>query len=154
MEVLDSLHVVKRNQLQQNGLQNLVTTWLDPDSTPEMKSGAYSLLQKTGLIPKGIAEPVFLENLMDGAEARSGMAKNSVIDKLHQGLQLLSGAKSGAFAKVEEIETAIYRLFNGHDHEGANLPSGIHSIQRKNISALLPFIYSRVLLPKRQLKRQ
>ncbi|WP_076366557.1 hypothetical protein [Peribacillus simplex] len=135
MEVLDSLHVVKRNQLQQNGLQNLVTTWLDPDSTPEMKSGAYSLLQKTGLIPKGITEPVFLENLMDGAEARSGMAKNSVIDKLHQGFQLLSGAKSGAFAKVEEIETAINRLFNGHDHEGANLPSGSHSIQRKNIFA-------------------
>ncbi|WP_144527079.1 hypothetical protein [Peribacillus simplex] len=85
MDVLDSLHVVKQNQLQQNGLQNLVAAWLDPDSTPEMKSDAFSLLQKTGLIPKGITESVFLENLMDGAEARSGMAKISVIDKLHQG---------------------------------------------------------------------
>jgi hypothetical protein len=131
MDVLDSLHVVKQNQLQQNGLQNLVAAWLDPDSTPEMKSGAFSLLQKTGLIPKGITESVFLENLMDGAEARSGMAKISVIDKLHQGLQLLSGAKSGAFAKVEEIETIINRIFNGHDH----LPADIHLIQRKNISA-------------------
>ncbi|CAH0182932.1 hypothetical protein SRABI133_01471 [Peribacillus simplex] len=135
MEVLDSLHVVKQNQLQQNGLQNLVATWLDPDSTPEMKSGAFSLLQKTGLIPKGITESVFLKNLMDGAVARSGMAKNSVIDKLHQGLQLLSGAKNSAFAKVEEIETTINRILNGHDHEGANLPADIHSIQRKNISA-------------------
>lgn len=131
MDVLDSLHVVKQNQLQQNGLQNLVAAWLDPASTPEMKSGAFSLLQKTGLIPKGITESVFLENLMDGAEARSGMAKISVIDKLHQGLQLLSGAKSGAFAKVAEIETTINRIFNGHDH----LPADIHSIQRKNISA-------------------
>lgn len=135
MDVLDSLHIVKQDQLQQNGLQNLVTTWLDPDSTPEMKSGAFSLLQKTGLIPKGITESVFLENLMGGAEARSGMAKNSVIDKLHQGSQLLSGAKSGAFAKVEEIETTIDRIFNGPDHKGANLPADIQSIQRKNISA-------------------
>ncbi|WP_260284237.1 hypothetical protein [Peribacillus aracenensis] len=143
MDVLDSLHVVKQNQLQLNGLQNLVTTWLNPDSTPEMKSGAFSLLQKTGLIPKGITEAVFLENLMDGTEARSGMTKNSVIDKLHQGLQLLSGTKSGAFAKVEEAETTIDRIFTGHDHKGANLPADLHSIQRKNISAekLSPLVF-------------
>jgi hypothetical protein len=71
---------------------------------------------------------------------------------------LLSEAKSGAFAKVEEIETTINRIFNGDDHEGAYLPTVIHSIQRKNISAeilsRLPFIYSRVLVPKQQLKRQ
>jgi hypothetical protein len=48
-----------------------------------MKSGAFSLLLKTGFVPKGITESVFLENLMDGAEVRSGIAKNSVIDKLH-----------------------------------------------------------------------
>ncbi|MEY8189376.1 hypothetical protein AB4X15_06780 [Peribacillus simplex] len=142
-DVLDSLHVVKQNQLQQNGLQNLVTTWLNPDSTPEMKSGAFSLLQKTGLIPKGITEAVFLENLMDGTEARSVMAKNSVIDKLHQGLQLLSETKSGAFAKGVEAETTIDRKFTGHDHKGANLPADLHSIQRKNISAekLSPLVF-------------
>ncbi|MGG0411498.1 hypothetical protein [Peribacillus simplex] len=38
MEVLDPLHVAKQNQLQQIGLQNLETTWLNSDSTPEMKS--------------------------------------------------------------------------------------------------------------------
>ncbi|MGE7903706.1 hypothetical protein ACQKNS_04815 [Peribacillus sp. NPDC094092] len=133
--VLGSLHVVKQNQLRQNGLQNLVTTWLDPDSTPEMKSGAFSLLQKTGLMPNEMTESVFLEKLMDGAVERSGMAKNSVIDKLHQGLQLLSRAKNGAFAKVDEIETTIDSIFKGHDHEGTNLPADIHSIQRKNIAA-------------------
>ncbi|MFY0801771.1 hypothetical protein [Peribacillus frigoritolerans] len=64
MEVLDSLHVAKQNQLQQIGLQKLVTAWLNFDSTPEMKSGAFSLLQKTGFVPKGMTESVFLESLM------------------------------------------------------------------------------------------
>lgn len=135
MEVLDSLHVAKQNQLQQIGLQKLVTTWLNSDSTPEMKSGAFSLLQKTGFVPKEITESVFLEILIDGAEARSGIPKNSSIDKLHQGLQLLSEAKRGAFAKVEEIEIAINRKLNSHDHEETKLPIDVHSIQRKNISA-------------------
>lgn len=135
MEVLDSLHVAKQNQLQQIGLQKLVTTWLNSDSTPEMKSGAFSLLQKTGFVPKEITESVFLEILIDGAEARSGIPKNSSIDKLHQGLQLLSEAKRGAFAKVEEIEIAINLILNSHEHEETKLPIDVHSIQRKNISA-------------------
>ncbi|MFJ7365451.1 hypothetical protein ACIQWQ_15240 [Peribacillus frigoritolerans] len=135
MEVLDSLLVAKQNQFQQIGLQKLVTTWLNFDSTPEMKSGAYSLLQKTGFVPKGMTESVFLESLMDGAEGRSGIPKNSAIDKLHQGLQLLSEAKGGAFAQVEEIEMAISRILNSHDLERAKLPIDIHSMQRKNTSA-------------------
>lgn len=135
MEVLNSLHVAKQNQLQQIGLQKLVTTWLNSDSTPEMKSGAFSLLQKTGFVPKEITESVFLEILIDGAEARSGIPKNSSIDKLHQGLQLLSEAKRGAFTKVEEIEIAINLILNSHEHEETKLPIDVHSIQRKNISA-------------------
>ncbi|MGG4198292.1 hypothetical protein [Peribacillus frigoritolerans] len=134
-EVLDSLHVAKQNQLQQSGLQKLLTTWLNSDSTPEMKSGAFSLLQKTGFVPKGMTESVFLESLVDGAEVRSGIPENSAIDKLHQGLQLLSEAKGGAFAHVEEIEMAINCILNSHDHEKAKLPIDIHSMQRKNISA-------------------
>ncbi|WP_342604816.1 hypothetical protein [Peribacillus sp. FSL E2-0159] len=51
MGVLDSLHVANQNQFQQIGLKKLVTTWLNSDSTPEMKSGAFSLLQKTGFVP-------------------------------------------------------------------------------------------------------
>ncbi|MEC0274223.1 hypothetical protein [Peribacillus frigoritolerans] len=135
MGVLDSLHVAKQNQLQQIGLQKLVTTWLNSDSTPEMKSGAFSLLQKTGFVPKGMTESVFLESLMDRAEVRSGIPENSAIDKLHQGLQLLSAAKGGEFAQVEEIEMAINRILNSHDHEKAKLPIDIHSMHGKNISA-------------------
>ena len=153
LDVLDSLHVAKQNQLQQIGLQKLVTTWLNSDSTPEMKSGAFSLLQKTGFVPKGMTESVFLESLMDGAEVRSGIPKNSAIDKLHQGLQLLSEAKGGAFVQVEEIEMAINRILNSHDHEKAKLPIDIHSSIKKTFLQknlpLLPFVYSRMLLPKR-----
>ncbi|MFJ7929425.1 hypothetical protein [Peribacillus sp. NPDC096448] len=135
MGVLDSLHIAKQNQLQQNGLQKLVTIWLNSDSTPEMKSGAFSLLQKTGFVPKGMTESVFMESLINGAEVRYGFPKNSAIDKLHQGFQLLSEAKGGAFAKVEEIEIAINRILSSHDHEKEKLPIVIHSMQRKNISA-------------------
>ncbi|MGE7760681.1 hypothetical protein [Peribacillus sp. NPDC097895] len=133
--VLDSLHVAKQNQLQQNGLQKLVTAWLDSDSTPKMKSGAFSLLQQTGFIPKGTTEAVFLENLIDGAAARSGFPKNSVIDKLHQGLHLLSEGKNGAWGKVEKVEMNVNRLLNGLDHEGAKMPTGIKPNQIKSISA-------------------
>ncbi|MEY8753156.1 hypothetical protein AB9M93_01005 [Peribacillus frigoritolerans] len=111
--------------------KKLVTTWLNSDSMPEMKSGAFSLLQKTGFVPKGMTESAFLESLMDGAEVRSGIPKNSAIDKLHQGLQLLSAAKGGEFAQVEEIEMAINRILNSHDHEKAKLPIDIHSMHKK-----------------------
>ncbi|MGE7185183.1 hypothetical protein ACQKKK_14620 [Peribacillus sp. NPDC006672] len=131
MKVLDSLHVAKQSQLQQFGLQKLVTIWLDSDSTPEMKSGAFSLLQKTGFVPKGITESVFLEKLIDGAEARSGIPKNSAIEKLHRGLHLLSEAKSGAFGKIDEIEININRILNGYEHKGAKMPTDIQSMQKK-----------------------
>ncbi|MFD6206746.1 hypothetical protein [Peribacillus sp. NPDC060253] len=135
ISVLDSLHVAKQNQLQQNGLQKLVTAWLDSDSTPEMKSGAFSLLQQTGFIPKGTTEAVFFENLIDGAEARSGFPEDSVIDKLHQGLHLLSEGKNGAWGKVEKVEMNVNRLLNGLEHEGAKMPTDIKPNQLKNISA-------------------
>ncbi|MDP1417947.1 hypothetical protein Q8G35_05940 [Peribacillus simplex] len=48
---------------------------------------------------------------------------------------MLSEAKRGAFAKVEENEIAINRILNSHDHEEEKLPIDIHSMQRKNISA-------------------
>ncbi|MDV7763244.1 hypothetical protein [Peribacillus sp. CSMR9] len=131
MEVLDSLHVAKQSQLQQFGLQKLVTIWLDSDSTPEMKSGAFSLLKKTGFVPKGITESVFLEKLIDGAEARSGIPKNSAIEKLHQGLHVLSKVKSGAFGKIDEIEININRILNGVDHKATKMPTDIQSFQKK-----------------------
>jgi hypothetical protein len=54
-----------------------------------------------------MTESAFLESLMDGAEVRSGIPENSAIDKLHQGLQLLSAAKGREFAQVEEIEMLL-----------------------------------------------
>ncbi|MFE4893927.1 hypothetical protein [Peribacillus butanolivorans] len=132
--VLDSLHVAKQDQLQQTGLQKLVTTWIDSSASPELKTGAFSLLQKTGFIPIGITEAGFLEKLVVESAEISGSTKNSVTDKLQQGLQLLSDAKNGTLGKVEKVEYSLNRLLNGLDYVKAETSTGIKSIQQKNIS--------------------
>ncbi|MCY9137278.1 hypothetical protein [Peribacillus frigoritolerans] len=153
MGVLDSLHVAKQNQLQQIGFAKTC------DHLAEFRFNARNEIRgifpasKDGFRSKGMTESAFLESLMDGAEVRSGIPENSAIDKLHQGLQLLSAAKGREFAQVEEIEMAINRILNSHDHEKAKLPIDIHSMLKKTFLQknlpLLPFIYSRMLLPKR-----
>ncbi|MGE7767704.1 hypothetical protein [Peribacillus sp. NPDC096540] len=133
--VLDSLHVTKLNQLQQTGLQKLVTTWIDSNASAELKSGAFSLLQKTGFIPMGITEASFLEKLVVESAEISGSTKNSVTDKLQQGLQLLSDAKNGTLGKVEKVEYSLNRLLNGLDYVEARTSTEIKSIQQKAISS-------------------
>ncbi|MFD6438587.1 hypothetical protein ACFWDG_01945 [Peribacillus sp. NPDC060186] len=132
--VLDSLHVAKQSQLQQTGLQKLVTTWIDSDTSPKLKSGAFSLLQKTGFVPMGITEAGFLEKLVVESAEISGSTKNSVTDKLQLGLQLLSDAKNGTLGKVEKVEYSLNRLLNGFDYVEARTSTDIKSIQQKTIS--------------------
>ncbi|MGG0283703.1 hypothetical protein ABEY41_00935 [Peribacillus butanolivorans] len=132
--VLDSLHVAKKDQLQQIGLQKLVTTWIDSSASPELKIGAFSLLQKTGLVPLGITEAGFLEKLVVESAEISGSTKNSVTDKLQQGLQLLSDAKNGTLGKVDKVEYSLNRLLNGLDYVEAETSTDIKSIQQKTIS--------------------
>ncbi|MFF2586929.1 hypothetical protein [Peribacillus butanolivorans] len=132
--VLDSLHVAKQDQLQQTGLQKLVTTWIDSSASPELKTGAFSLLQKTGFVPMGITEAGFLEKLVVESAEISGSTKNSVTDKLQQGLQMLSDAKNGTLGKVEKVEYSLNRLLNGLDYVEAEKSTDIKSIQQKTIS--------------------
>ncbi|MFF2287098.1 hypothetical protein [Peribacillus butanolivorans] len=132
--VLDSLHVAKQDQLQQTGLQKLVTTWIDSSASPELKTGAFSLLQKTGFVPMGITEDGFLEKLVVESSEISGSTKNSVTDKLQQGLQLLSDAKNGTLGKVEKVEYSLNRLLNGLDYVEAETSTEIKLIQQKTIS--------------------
>ncbi|MEJ9231143.1 hypothetical protein LAV79_16980 [Peribacillus butanolivorans] len=123
--VLDSLHVAKKDQLQQIGLQKLVTTWIDSSASPELKTGAFSLLQKTGFVPLGITEAGFLEKLVVESAEISGSTKNSVTDKLQKGLQLLSDAKNGTLGKVEKVEYSLNRLLNGLDYVEAETSTDI-----------------------------
>ncbi|MFF5398071.1 hypothetical protein ACFY5J_08305 [Peribacillus butanolivorans] len=132
--VLDSLHVAKQDQLQQTGLQKLVTTWIDSSASPELKNGAFSLLQKTGFVPMGITEAGFLEKFFVESAEISGSTKNSVTDKLQKGLQLLSDAKNGTLGKVEKVEYSLNRLLNGLDYVEAETSTDIKSIQQKTIS--------------------
>ncbi|QNU05592.1 hypothetical protein [Peribacillus butanolivorans] len=96
-----------------------------------MKTGAFSLLQKTGFVPLGITEAGFLEKLVFES---AKISKNSVTDKLQQGLQLLSEAKNGALGKVEKVEYSLNRLLNGLDYVEAETSTDIKSIQQKTIS--------------------
>ncbi|PJN87127.1 hypothetical protein [Bacillus sp. mrc49] len=135
MAVLDRLQIAGKSQIQQTGLQQLVTSWLDPDSTAEMKSGAFSLLQKTGFIPKGLTEAFFLNDLMDGARARAGFPDNPAIDKFHHGLQMLSRAKDGSLGELEKVEIKLQRLMNDIDQVGAKMPAEVQQVQKKNTSS-------------------
>ncbi|MBK5497583.1 hypothetical protein JFU50_01345 [Peribacillus sp. TH14] len=99
-----------------------------------MKTGAFSLLQKTGFIQMGITEAGFLEKLVVESAEISGSTKNSVTDKLQQGLQLLSDAKNGTLGKVEKVEYSLNRLLNGLDYVEAETSTDTKSIQQKTIS--------------------
>ena len=48
--VLESLIVPKQGQIQEIGLQKLISYWLNPNSSAGIKEGAFSLLQKTGFL--------------------------------------------------------------------------------------------------------
>ncbi|MCK1992495.1 hypothetical protein GW626_07595 [Peribacillus muralis] len=133
LAVLDSLHVTSKSRIQQTGLQQLVSSWLGSHSTSELKSGAFSLLQKTGFIPKGMTEAFFLNHLMDEAHAREGFPNHPVVDKLHQGLQLLSSVKSGALGTLEKAENEFQRpIVQG----GARTPADFQQVPKKNISSV------------------
>ncbi|MFJ7751955.1 hypothetical protein ACQKGI_13535 [Peribacillus muralis] len=134
MAVLDSLHVARKSLIQQTGLQQFVAKWLDSDSAPEMRSGAFSLLQKTGFIPERMTEAFFLDDLMDGAKTRSGFPDNPMLDKLHQGLQMLSTAKSGALSEFGKVEITLQRLMNDLDHVGIKMTADDQLFLKKEIS--------------------
>ena len=113
--VLESLHITKQDQLQQTGLQRLIATWLDSRSTPELKSGAFSLLQKTGFVPKGISETDFFKRTVAESVIMPETLKTSIANKLQQGLQLLANAANGTLGQTGNIESSLTKLWGGAD---------------------------------------
>lgn len=55
-KVLESLILPKQGQIQEIGLQKLISYWLNPNSPRDIKEGAFSLLQKTGFLSQLLAE--------------------------------------------------------------------------------------------------
>lgn len=54
--VLESLIVPKQGQTQDMGLQKLIDYWSNPNGSPDIKAGAFSLLQKTGILSHLLSE--------------------------------------------------------------------------------------------------
>ncbi|WP_285766578.1 hypothetical protein [Peribacillus sp. SI8-4] len=133
LAVLEALQVAGMNHIQQTGLQQLVTTWLDSGSAAELKSGAFSLLQKTGFIPKEMSEYTYLNKVIDGAQARSGFTGNPAMDKLIKDLQILSNAKSGLTGELEKGESKLHRLMDDAGMK-TQTPADIQQVQKKNLS--------------------
>ena len=131
--VLESLHITKQDQLQQTGLQRLIATWLDSKSTRDMKSGAFSLLQKSGFVPKGINETEFLKRIVAESMITEPL-KTSTANKLQQGLQLLASAANGTLGQAVNIESSLTNLWGRVDiaMKGSAVPTD--GMQQKGIS--------------------
>ena len=131
--VLESLHITKQDQLQQTGLQRLIATWLDSKSTRDMKSGAFSLLQKSGFVPKGINETEFFKKIVAESKMTEPL-KTSTANKLQQGLQLLASAANGTLGQAVNIESSLTNLWGRADigMKGSAVPIG--GMQQKGIS--------------------
>ncbi|MGE7601810.1 hypothetical protein ACQKL5_04805 [Peribacillus sp. NPDC097675] len=113
--VLESFHITKQNQLQQTGLQRLTEIWLDSKSTPDMKLGAFSLLQKTGFVPKGLSEAEFLKRTVAESVMMPETLKSPTANKLQQGLQLLANAANGTPEESGKVESSLSKLWGGAD---------------------------------------
>jgi len=94
-EVLESLVLSKQGHLQETGLLKLVSQWASPDAAPDLKAGAFSLLQKVGLISPTFSEAEFLTKLVTDSQI-SGVpqAKTELAMKWQQGMQLLADYKT------------------------------------------------------------
>ena len=121
--VLESLHITKQDQLQQTGLHRLIATWLDSKSTPDMKSGAFSLLQKTGFIPSGITETELLRSIVAKSVRASEPMKTPTANKLQQGLQALANGTLGQ----GNMESNLIKLWGSSDI-GATASSDVKDV--------------------------
>lgn len=121
--VLESLHITKQDQLQQTGLHRLIATWLDSKSTPDMKSGAFSLLQKTGFIPSGITETELLRSIVAESVRAPEPMKTPTANKLQQGLQALANGTLGQ----GNMESNLIKLWGSSDI-GATASSDVKDV--------------------------
>ncbi|MFJ7747028.1 hypothetical protein [Peribacillus sp. NPDC097295] len=132
--VLESLHITKQDQMQQTGLQRLIATWLDVKSTPEMKSGAFSLLQKTGFVPKGMSEIDFLKRTVAESVMIPETLKTPTANKLQQGLHLLANAANGTLDEAGNIESSLSKLWGGAEIGKTTSSVSTDEMQQKGVS--------------------
>ena len=131
--VLESLIVPKQGQIQEMGLQKLISHWLNPNSQAAIKEGAFSLLQKTGFLSQLLAE---VDGPSTGVNAdqkmlleyKSAMQHGSTINNsLNKGLMdvLLTYASqnSDQVTQAKDVLKNQLALFSQNRTEGQFLPN-------------------------------
>ena len=89
--VLESLIVPKQGQIQEIGLQKLISYWLNPNSSAGIKEGAFSLLQKTGFLSQLLSE---VNSGIDLQSSGANIGKVATTSTEQRSLQLLMEYKS------------------------------------------------------------
>ena len=89
--VLESLIVPKQGQIQEIGLQKLISYWLNPNSSAGIKEGAFSLLQKTGFLSQLLSE---VNSGIDLQSSGATIVKAATTSTEQRSLQLLMEYKS------------------------------------------------------------
>jgi hypothetical protein len=83
------------------GLNRLVTSWLENESSSKNQKAAYSLLQKTALVTDSLSEPDFFERIV--TEFQSG--KTLLPQAVREGFQLISEYRQARLSGDSQLET-------------------------------------------------
>lgn len=132
--IVESLIVPKQGQIQEMGLQRLISYWLNPNGQAYIKEGAFSLLQKTGLLTQLLAE---VEGQSTGTNAeqkqllleyKSSMQNGSTINSsVNKGLLdvLLTYAdqNNNQVRQAKDALTNQLALFSQNRTDGQLLPN-------------------------------
>ena len=103
---LESLIASKQGRIQELGLQKLISYWLNPNSSSDIKEGAFSLLQKTGFISL-VQTYLEVQDRINSQNSSVTLGKRDVVDqKVLQGLKEFNTAMlntSGEYSKLLEF---------------------------------------------------
>lgn len=104
--ILEGLVAPKQAQIQEAGLQKVLSHWLDPTVLGDSKAGAYSLLQKIGILPSEQSEAEWVMKLVNDSQGAGGSTvKTELATKGQQGLQLV-------FDVQQALQTGDKQLLN------------------------------------------
>ena len=102
--VLESLIVPKQGQIHEMGLQKLISYWLNPNNSADIKEGAVSLLQKTGFFSYQLFESY------SGIDSQTLGANKEKVDMTmtgQKGVQILldykTALQTGNQSKAQEL---------------------------------------------------
>lgn len=104
--MLEGLVAPKQGQIQEIGLQKVLSHWLDPNVLGDSKAGAYSLLQKIGILPSEQSEAEWVMKLVSHSQGAGGSTVTTELaTKGQQGLQLV-------FDVQQALQTGDKQLLN------------------------------------------